>query len=160
MAIELLKREQAITDSGLFNLPSSFDQKRWAAQWVEEGSVDSMRQRQPIVGAGATADGWEVWKPEGSKGAPHKVKSINSRTYVLMYRSRHVQDQVNALYGNLSKKFINKEVTGQTVAGEIGQDPGMLTEEHLRQQGGGSLSEESILPLNQVADEPSAAIKT
>lgn len=160
MAIEFLSREQAITDSGLFNLPPTFDTKRWAAQWTEERSVEAMKMRQPILGAGASADGWEVWKPEGAKGQPIKVTSVNGRTYVLMCRPRHVQDQVNALYGNLSKKFINKEIKGETVAGDINQDPGMLTEERLKQQGGGSLSEESILPLNKVADEPSAAIKT
>jgi hypothetical protein len=160
MAIEILKREQAVTDSGLFNLPPSFDKQKLAAHWAEESNVDTMRLRQPVVGAGATADGWEVWKSEGSKGAPVKVKTGNGRTYVLMCRSRHVQDQVNALYGNLSKRFINKEVRGETAAGEAVQDPGILTEERLRQQGGGSLSEESILPLNQVSDEPSAAIKT
>lgn len=158
MAIEFLKREQAVTDAGIFNLPPAFDQKKWASQWTEEVQVATMQLRQPIVGAGATADGWEIWKPEGSKGAAVKVKASNNKTYVLMCRPRVIQDQVNAIYGNISKKFMNKEISGQTVAGEVQQDPGMLTEERLKSQGGGSLAEESMLPLNSVVAEPSAVI--
>jgi hypothetical protein len=162
MAIEMLERENALVDSGLFNLPPNFDVKQYAAQWTEEGSVEMMKMRQPIIGAGATADGWEVWKPSGNKGGITKVTTSGRKVFVLMCRPRAIQDQVNAMYGNLSKRYINRELRGETVAGDIRQDPGMMTEAQLKAEGGGgSLSEESILPLNEEpARNPSAAIKT
>jgi hypothetical protein len=162
MAIRMLKRADALEDAGLFNLPPAFDKTRYAAQWVPEGSVDMMKLRQPLTGIGATADGWEVWKSEGAKGQPVKITTSGKQNFVLMCRSRKIQDQVNALYGNVSKRVLNREIQGETVEGGVVQDPGILTEQQLKSQGGGgSLAEESLLPLNEEpVDEPTAAINT
>jgi hypothetical protein len=160
MPIEMLSMPEASVDAGLFNLPPTFDSKKFAAEWVEESSIEMKKLRQPLPQVGATADGWEIWK--GEKGKPHTVKTGGNKTFVLMCRPRVIQDQVNALYGNVSKKFINREIKGETVAGASKQDPGILTEDRLRQnEGGASLADESTMPLNRVPiEEPSAATET
>jgi hypothetical protein len=158
MAIEPLAMPEQGADAGIFNLPPDFNAKRHAAEWVEETNVGLKQQRQPLPQVGATADGWEIWKDE--KGKPLKVKAGGNRTFVLMCRSRQVQDQVNALYGNVSKKLINREVKGETAAGNAPQDPGILTEKRLKEEGIGGPSIEGDLPLNPAPFEPSAAVKT
>ena len=159
MAIEVLNVEQAQSDAGLFNLPPAFDTKRYAAEWVEEGSVEMKRQRQVLLQVGATADGWEVWK-ESNNSKPTKVKISGGRSFTLMCRPRVIQDQVNALYGNVSKKFINREVKGETVAGNAPQDPGILTEERLKSTRTEGAMEDSTLPLNPIDLNPSAVVET
>lgn len=159
MAIQLLEKAQGQSDAGMFNLPPAFDTKRYAAEWVEEGSVEMKRQRQVLIQVGATADGWEVWK-EGADRKPVKVKVSGGRSFTLMCRPRLIQDQVNALYGNVSKKFINREVTGETVAGNAPQDPGILTEERLKEARSEGGMDDSTIPLNKIDLEPSAAVET
>src|SRR6187455_1502073 len=95
--------------AGMFTLPPNFDQKLHAAKWVEEAAVPWAKQREPIVGTNLSADGWEVWKAsseEGAKAKPTIVSDGKGRKYTLMFRSKAVQDQVNALYGNVSKGLI------------------------------------------------------
>lgn len=153
MAIELLKIPQASADAGMFNLPPDFDTKKFAAEWVEESQVEFKQQRQNLPGCNATADGWTVWK-KNTKDSPIKVKGSGSKTFVLMCRSLEVQKQVNALYGNVSKKQFNREVTGGTVAGEGLQDPGILTEKSLQRVIGKETAvEESVLAENRLSPE-------
>jgi hypothetical protein len=159
MAIEMLTVAQGQSDAGLFNLPPAFDTKRYAAEWAEEGSVEMKKQRQVLPQVGATADGWEVWK-DGANGKPVKVKISGGRSFTLMCRPRVIQDQVNALFGNVSKKFINREVTGETVAGNAPQDPGILTEERLRENRSEPGMDDSTMPLNKIELEPSAVVET
>lgn len=161
MGLEVIKgpHGSATVDAGLFQLPPAFDQTVHAAEWVEEGQVPYKRQRQNLPQTGMSADGWEVWKLE-PKDKATIVTNGSGKKFVLMCRSRLIQDQINALYGNVSKKLINREVRGETVAGEAGQDPGILTEARLkRTEGGGSMAEDSTLQLNPV-EEPSATQAT
>ena len=164
MGLEIIEGPMGGNQSaaGMFTLPPTFDPRQHAGKWVEEASVPWAKQREPIVGTNLSADGWEIWKngEEGAKSKPTIVTDGKGRKYVLMFRSRKLQDEVNALYGNVSKKAINREVQGETVQGAAKQDAGILTEAELaRQGGGGSLADESVQTLNPVST-PSAQTET
>jgi len=130
MAIELLKTPQGQADAGMFNLPPKFDQKKWAAEWVEKGQVAYKMQRQNLVGCNATADGWTIWKADKMDAAT-EVTGSGNKTFVLMCRPKEIQEKVNAMFGNVSKRMFNRETGGETVAGAAPQDPGILTESQL-----------------------------
>lgn len=164
MSIQILKSPIAgHSDAGLFNLPPTFDTTKFAAEWVEEGQVAFKRQRQVIPQANATADGWEVWRLK-QKDAPTVVCASGNKKFTLMCRSRKVQDQVNALCGNVSKKFIQNEVKGKTVAGNIKEDSGMLTNEQLSSARTESFQEElgdtNLNPVAVESHEVTAAVET
>src|SRR4051812_37101349 len=116
MALEVLQTPQGQSDAGLFNLPPAFDSKTLAAEWVPEDQVQFKRQRQNLPQTGMTADGWEIWRSEESK-KPTVVKAGGNKTFVLMCRPREIQAQVNALFGNVSKQLISREIRGETAAG-------------------------------------------
>ena len=144
-------------DAGIFNLPIGFDDKKWAAQWVEDSNVEFQQQRQPLIGTRYTADGWEIYRPDGEDSEPVRVKTggKNGKTYVLMVRPKALQKQVNAIYGNVSKDRISRETKGETVAGGPLQDPGMLTEQRLQEvQGGGLASESGDVTPNRIHEAP------
>lgn len=161
MGLEVISGPQGsqVVDAGLFQLPPAFDTKLFAAEWVEEGQVQYKRHRQTLPQTGYSADGWEVWKAE-PRDKPTIVTNGSNKKFVLMCRPRELQDKINALFGNVSKRAINREVKGETVAGESQQDPGILTEAELkRRTGGGTLADESVLKLNEV-EEPTATATT
>src|SRR5438045_990764 len=137
MGIEILKSPVGGgPDAGMFNLPPKFDQKKFAAEWVESSQVEMKRQRQVLQQAGVTADGWEVWKAD-PQDEPTVVHASGNKKFVLMCRDAEVQRQVNAIFGNVSKKILAREIKGETVAGENLQDSGILPEERLRKEIGG-----------------------
>lgn len=147
MGIEVLTTPQGIHatggDAGMFNLPPEFDQKQFVAEWVEEGMVEMKKQRQVLPQTQFTADGWQVWMKEGSK-KPVIVHTSGNRKFVLMFRPRKIQEQVNAILGNVSKNLLKREIAGETLTtvtptGDVAhvQDPGMLTEARLRSEIGG-----------------------
>ncbi len=146
-------------NAGYFNLPPEFDAKKCAAHWAREGGEVAQRQQvQPILGTNYGSDGWEVWKyPDSNKemrGRIHKV-TLKTGTYVLMFRPKSVQDNVNAICGNVSKRHLMNEQRGATLAGQPIQDPGILTNEQLKRGTGLSeFGEEPFqLPMNR---EPSS----
>lgn len=150
MAIEAIKVPEGAVNAGMFNLPPAFDTKKFAASWVDEGQVEQKQQRETLVGTQLSADGWKVWKKDAKDDAT-KVHGSNKKIYILMCRPRKIQDQVNAIYGDVSKKAFNREVAGETAAGEALQDSGILTEQRLKRvvAGEASLAEDSQLPLNE-----------
>lgn len=160
MALEVLKTASGSTDAGMFTLPPNFDTKRYAAEWVEESQVPMKSQRQILQGAGLTADGWSIWRAE-SKSKATEVFGSGKKKFVLMCRPRQIQQQVNAVYGNISKQHINNEVSGATAAGQA-PDPGILTEERLRAvEKVGIGAEASEMSLNPVGnDNPTAELET
>lgn len=161
MAIEMLKGPQQSADAGIFNLPPSFDTKQWAAEWVESSQVAMKEQRQVLQQVGATADGWTIWRNEANS-EPTVVSGSGNKKFFLMCRPRAIQDEVNALYGDVTKKLLNKTVQGQLIGTEAGvtsQEQGMVSEDRIS---GGKMSEqvrESLMPLNRekVFDETAAA---
>lgn len=167
MALELIKQPQGAPDAGLFNLPPGFDTKKWAVEWVPEDQVVFKQQRQSIPDSGMSADGWVVYHPsvsdeeQSKKGRKEATKVVNgkSKTFVLMVRPRIIQDQVNALCGNISKSRIVREVKGETVAGNAQSDSGILTEQRLRetQEGGSFEGGSGDVTPNEI---PSAQIET
>lgn len=134
------------TNAGQFNLPVEFDNRVYAAQWAEEGhEQEFFQQRQPIVGTRLDSDGWGVWKDPKTK-QPRRAKTANGKTYVLMFRDRKLQDEVNAIYGDVSKASAYQPQSREAITSEAGQRmPGMLTEEDLQKLEGGSSDDSSNL---------------
>lgn len=135
MGLQFVEMPASEPDAGMFNLPPEFDRKQHAAHWVKKGpDVQRMAQRQPVVGAqGVTSDGWQVWKD--SKGRQAAVTTSKSGEYILMFRPKLVQDQENALYGNVSKgRMLREKHAAASARQETRADaPGMLTSEQLRE---------------------------
>lgn len=166
MALELLKEpvqgESRGPDAGMFTLPPEFDQQLHVAEWVDEGMVEMKKQRQHLPQTGLTADGWEIWK-KNPQSKPTIVSLSKGRKFVLMFRPRKLQEQVNAAYGNVSKELLRREVRGETLTsvGPDGvarhvQDPGMLTEARLKDEiGGMSEHSEGDTAPNKVEIQPS-----
>lgn len=162
MAIEILKQPGDAVDAGIFNLPPNFDIKKFAVEWVEEGQVPFKKQRQSLPGAGASADGWEVYKGVDGKDKQTMTTNGAGKKFVLMVRPKQLQQDVNALLGNVSKKRITREIKGETVAGAQPQDPGMLPESRLREEKTGS-SDDGDIVMNELSsnvEQPSAAMST
>jgi len=160
MGLEPIKQPDGAPDFGIFNLPPDFDTKAHAAEWVEEGQIMFKQQRQSIVGTGMSADGWAIYKHNGKT---YKTTTGNKKTFVLMFRPKQLQQDVNALCGNLSKQRIKREVKGETIAGESIADSGMLPESRLRQtrEGGSFDASEGDTQMNELSNEnPSAAMAT
>lgn len=159
MAIEVLRSPVGMSggpDAGMFSLPPAFDTKRYAAEWVESGSVAMKQQRQTILQAGLTADGWEVWK-ENPNSEPTVVNLSGNKKFVLMCRPKEIQNKVNAIYGNVSKSILAREIKGETVtvptpqgSVDVGQDPGILPEEKLKKVLGGEFSGGGDVQLNEI----------
>ena len=171
MAIEIQSVPMGTVDAGIFNLPPEFDTKQFAAEWVEKGQVAMKQQRQNLPQTGMSADGWQVWKKD-SKDKPTTTHGSGNKEFVLMCRPRIIQDQVNALYGNVSKKLLNSEVAGKTnmaasatppaqgrpAGGVQMQDPGMVSEDSALGRNKAEI-EESTFPLND-ANHVTAAQST
>lgn len=143
--IEPINNPGDMPDAGIFNLPPDFPADKLASEWVAEERVRFKEQRQTLVGTGFSADGWTIYRAD-PKDKPTVVVNGQNKKFVLMVRGRGLQNEVNALYGNVSKQRINREVTGETVGGKSLQDTGILTEESLKQTVGAG--EVTTLPLN------------
>jgi hypothetical protein len=132
--IRVISSAEKGPNAGYFNLPPDFDQKKHAAHWEREGgAVEQRQQVQPILGTNYGADGWQVWKyPAGHELANRICKvTLKSGTYVLMFRPRNVQDNVNAICGNVSKRHLMREQQGMSIAGAPITDPGILNDEQI-----------------------------
>lgn len=118
-------------NAGIFNLPPSFDRRLHSAHWEEEGQgVEYMQQRQPISGTRLDSDGWQVWK-DPKTNQSRTVATRAGKKYILLFRSKAVQEEVNAIYGDVSKTAVYHSQTGQTIEGSTPQISGMLTEADL-----------------------------
>ncbi len=148
MGIEFMSGPVENHTAGDFVLPSSFDTKLHAAQWTLEGpEVEKAKARQFLVGSkGLTADGWQVYKDDGKL-----VKRPTSKgVYVLMFRSRDVQDAVNAIYGNISKERMMQEKRGETTGGVPIVDKGMLREDEVLRATGERLADPEAVVFNVI----------
>ncbi len=162
MGIEAIKQPSGSVDAGIFNLPPNFPTKKFAVEWVEEGQVPFKKQRQSLPGANASADGWEVYKGTDGKDKLTTTTNGAGKKFVLMVRPRKLQDDVNALFGNVSKKHILSELKGETVAGAQPQDAGMLPQTRLQREQTSSAEQGDIAlnPLSVDDEQPSAAMST
>ncbi len=149
MGLELIKNPGDYPDAGIFNLPPNFPVRELASEWVEESQIPFKQQRQNLIGTGYSADGWTVWKAD-PKDKRTQVTTGKAKVFVLMVRPRSLQNEINALYGNVSKQRINREVKGETVAGTQQSDSGILTEQALRANQVGGHSDETSLNLNPI----------
>lgn len=156
MAIEILKNplKRNPTSAGPLTLPPSFDTQKYAAKWVKTGpAVAAAAEREYLVGAeGVTADGWLVWKDGDSsvKGRPHTV-ALQSGEHTLLCRDRHIQDAVNAIYGNVGKERMQQERRGETIGGiPVNEQSGMLNDARLASVIGSDNLEEGDVVMNVV----------
>jgi hypothetical protein len=153
MGIQLLSAPLGVGNEapGPMNLPMAFDRKKSAAKWVKQGpAVDAAKEREWIAGTQLTADGWNVWKD--GDGKPHTV-SLQSGVYVLLHRSRAVQDAVNAICGNIGKERLKQERSGVTTGGVPVQDPGLLSDDRIAKVTGVRENlEEGDVEMNPVPD--------
>jgi hypothetical protein len=95
---------------------------------------------------------------------PHKVND-GKHEYILMCRKRTITDNVNGIYGNVSKRFLIRAQQGD-VLGDAGQisDPGLLNHKRMSQSGYKDFGDdyEMNVPQNhettapQIAAEPDA----
>lgn len=129
---------------GRFSLPAEFDIKKFASAFYEEGNEQvSMEAEQRVLGTPYMAAGWQIWKYpafiNGTKtkhpkaGKPHRVSSNvhDKPDYVLMFRCAEVQKAVSKEYGELSRRNMVQEISGNHVSAG-GDDPGMLSEKRLQ----------------------------
>lgn len=148
MGIQILEipRGQGVDLGGALALPVNFDRTKFASKWVKEGpAVEAATEREFLVGTQRlTADGWQVWRDgeTPARGKPYSV-SLQNGKYVLMYRSRSVQNDVNAIYGNVGKEMLQQERRGETLGGVPVSAPGMLGNEQLKK----------VIGAEQIVDE-------
>mgnify|MGYP007080184336 CR=1 FL=1 len=128
-----------------FSLPATFDSKKFASKWVEDGpEIEEARQPQVIADARVQAAGWEVFKTlnleaakndsgEDAKKSPKLipvVRVVGKRKFVLMFRPLQLQRAVNQIYSNQSRDRVNREIVGESKV--VGDDPGVLTNQDLQ----------------------------
>lgn len=136
---------------GPLQIPQGFDRKKYAAKWVKVGpEVQAAAEREWIPGTKMTADGWEVWRDPKTK-KPQKV-ALMKGTYVLLFRDLVTQKAVNAICGNLGKERLLQERSGETVAGVVPNDPGMLNDDTLTKVLGREEEADGAVSMNPVPE--------
>lgn len=141
--------EHAKSLSGALSLPVEFDRNKYAAKWVEKGFQTQQAMQEQHISATIIADGWIVWK--------HKSqicqRILSGKAYILMCRPKELQQQINAICGNLSREKVVREHSGQTSSGQPLEDHGILSTQELQAVERDPESSESLsraLPLNQI----------
>lgn len=114
----------SVASLGAFRLPKTFDSKRYASSYVELNDVASKQSTESLIGTGYVAPGWAVWK-DPDKGEPHSVVA-SKKKFLLLFRPRKVQEQVNRVFGKVSRERLMAERSGKTIGGEAVNDSGIL----------------------------------
>jgi hypothetical protein len=151
--IEGIREDKSLAQvsKGLLTPPPQFDKTKFVGKWAKKGAgVEKSRLPQQLE-AGVTADGWVVWRnPTTNK--PYSV-TLSDGLYFLLCRPRSLQRAVNAIYGNISRKRLIAEQTGETVNGNNAES-GMLSDKILSQVQGLSDGKTESIPLKFNEIEP------
>lgn len=128
---------KAVLSGGRFALPPGFPPEM-SSMWKEEGpGVIEAQQDEVLQFAGVKAVGWTVFKHQVDKDGKTKLepykRSIGKTTYVLLMRPRKLQQAVNQIYANQSRTIVNGEVEGESTAVNANSDPGILSNQDIRQ---------------------------
>lgn len=152
---------------GKYALPPEFPSDKYASAFFAEGPESlAAQQDQPVLGTEFVAPGWSVWRYPGAlekakkktkkdktdvaelsdgahplAGKPHKIVD-GSNTYVLHYRPREIQDDVNLAYALHSTDELVSEVKGESLALDPSQRNGILTSQDLSARGDRDLEAE------------------
>lgn len=123
-----------------FALPPGFDTSKYASAWIEEGpQVQEAMQEVYLESEGVKAQGWQIFKimkpkkvsdEKDEKSKPEMVpctRAIGKAVYVLMYRPKKLQQALNIIYANQSRRLVQQEIRGDTVAANESGDPGIIT---------------------------------
>lgn len=129
-----------------FALPPGFDSNRFASKWaVEDIGVQEAEQDTILPFAGKVAEGWKVYlttekpkldesKPASKLSTPKPVIRVAGKTrFVLMFRPKALQRALNGLYAQESRRITNQEIVGESVRANAEGDPGILSNQDLRQ---------------------------
>jgi hypothetical protein len=157
LGVEFVKTPEQPVHAGHFALPPDFPRDKFAAEWVPNDQVKLKEQKFLMPGVGATCPGLTVYRGESGKEKAREVYGVGDKKYTLMVRPKRLQEVMNALYGNLGKAFYNREVKGETIAGQRPEDSGMLPVSKLSEFGSQQEVEESLVELNKVDREPAEA---
>ena len=116
---------------GHLQLPDDFDETKFVGFWAKRGSIANKAKQDEILGgSGVKAQGWNVWK---SARGQLCQRTLSSGVYVLMFRPKSLQQAVQKIYGNESRRRMLQEAMGETVAGEAVTDTVVLTDKVLSQ---------------------------
>lgn len=171
---------------GKFSLPPEFDTEKWASGFYLEGNESlAMGQDQPLQGTDLVACGWAVWKypeehivmipDEDNPGSlkqdlqahpkanePHRVNGMKpGEVWLLHCRPKDVQDDVNRVYGELSREQMVREIEGDTFTMDEGANPsGMLTNKLLNAEIGKDSEIEGMPRQSAVVHQGPTNVKT
>lgn len=135
---------------GALELPKEFDSRRFVAKWAVQGSgVERAKEPEIIASEGKQIIGWQVWLD--SRKQPVR-RNLSGKVFYLMFRPKNIQQAVNKLYGNVSRKRMVTEGEGQTIAGERNTDTGMLNNKRLSREGENQTFEGQV-PINEITQE-------
>jgi hypothetical protein len=160
LGIEVHKVSEQTVDHGVFALPANFDRKRFAAKWeiynADVGIQSGLSER--LVGVPMSVPAWEPWiDPKSTLKKEPVIRTSGGKKFILLHRQSKVQKIVTLAYGNVSRKRMNNEVSGETVAGQGRQDPGILTAKELNILGAEDAP--TYFPENDLAIEPDAELE-
>jgi hypothetical protein len=116
-------------NTGKLKLPKTLDTKKYAVKWAEMGLGVESAQEPQYLGEGKEAEGWTVWRDPKTKKPCSRI--MGNKRWVCMVRSRILQDSVNAHYGNVSKKRVIQQKTGETLHGDDNDRQGLITSKDL-----------------------------
>lgn len=138
---------------GRLTMPKEADSRLYAFKWVKLGiDVSRALQAEQVIGTNYEVDGWQRWKSR--MGKPHS-RALKEGTFILMFRPKALQENLQRTYGNISRQRTINEALGHTVAGEAASDRGMLVDTILNtvERASGDDSNEQLvtgLRLNQL----------
>jgi hypothetical protein len=111
---------------GRLSMPLDADTRLYSFKWVKMGiDVSRAMQVEQVIGTNYEVDGWQRWKSK--TGKPHS-RTLKDGTFLLMFRPRALQENLQRTYGNISRQRTINEALGHTVAGEAATDKGMLVD--------------------------------
>lgn len=151
MPIEIIQQPMSDAPAGMFELPTGFDRKKYAAKWVLMGaSVAKAQGREQLLGTRLSADGWSVYQEDRK---PVKRTTEKSGEYILMFRSREEQDAVNAVYGNVGKERMIHQKKGQIKTSGGVDMSGQLSDEQLQRAipNDRSMEEDGEVKMNPIS---------
>lgn len=120
--------EHAKSLSGALSLPANFPRTKYAVKWVEKGFNAQQAMQEQHIAPNIIADGWTVYK---DRGQPVQ-RILSGKAWILMVRPKELQENINAIYGNLSREKVVREHSGETASGQPLVDHGILSSQALQ----------------------------
>lgn len=123
-------QQHAIANRSGLLVPASFDKKKYVAKWAFVGASAEAAQLPQMITSDHEVDGWCIWKDPDNQQQPC-VRPLGNKQAILLFRSKVLQQAINAINGNISKERTQNEQQGQTIEGKA-PPQGLLNEQRLR----------------------------